>query len=365
MDAPVVHEFFGIQNLDRVWSGLMLLHNAAILDQTKTGGGDGDNEMEPSGPSTARNRSATTQPIHRRKQLRRMTSDPTKLAPAIEELFDQHDINKEDLSELYEDSTNEKTTEASGNTTEQRQAQPTRRTSVMINKEHQLSTRAAEAFGNIMADNPLAGVEAIVGKIQGVFTCLYNRQQGKLYTGSTALYFSGERLLFPVLLVIQSSHIRQIKMVKSKPTATLASSKEPSVTEKVREQGIEICTHDGLSHTFLGMENPDQVWASLVTLRNHASAKSHSSAPFVMRRMNSDPNLTTQTNDIDNFVSPSKADGAAITTEPELALPVLSEEEMNEAWSDIMAKKSRYTTCVAKVSVSFVFDSWVSQIIEG
>ena len=62
-DEPVIHEFVGIQKPDRVWSNLVSLHNQALLDRS-------------SAPTGMRRRAATAAPIHRRKTLRRMTSDP-------------------------------------------------------------------------------------------------------------------------------------------------------------------------------------------------------------------------------------------------------------------------------------------------
>lgn len=386
-DEQVLHEFTGIHKPDRVWSALMKLHNEAILDRTKspmagtltaslpadggeTGatddGGDYDSAAPSSSQSLREPSTAAAQPIHRRKQLRRMTSDPNKLAPAIDELFSNE--SKEEL--LAGDTSSTKTGQAgdedSGSTLPVPPPPPDsstskRRSSVIINKEHQLSTRAAESLGGSPGRiDPMAGIQAIVGKIQGQFSCLYNRQTGTLYAGSTAIYFAGDRLFFPARLTVQSNHIRQVKMVKGKLKSDLRkslsgnNSAAPTVEDAIREQGIEICTHEGISHDFLGMENPDQVWASLVALRNHAGKGPNSSRPFSMRRMNSDPNLTSNTTEYD-MMSPANKDketsGAthdALTKE--LEVPVLSDEELKDAWSDVMANKNRYKTCVAKVS---------------
>ena len=388
-DEQVLHEFTGIHKPDRVLSALMKLHNEAILDRTKspwvggastsaslpantsndggetgaTDGGDYDSAA-PSSSQSLRERSPTAQPSHRRKQLRRMTSDPNKLAPAIDELFSNE--NKEELL-AGDTSANTDPTKDTGSGSTSLVAPPPpdsstsrRRSSVIINKEHQLSTRAAERMGGSPVEiDPMAGIQAIVGKIQGQFSCLYNRQTGTLYAGSTAIYFAGDRLFFPARLTVQSSHIRQVKMVKGKLKSDLRKSLSgigaaPTVEDAIREQGIEICTHEGISHDFLGMENPDQVWASLVALRNHAGKTPNSSRPFSMRRMNSDPNLTSNTTEYD-MMSPAHKDNETSGANhdalaKELEVPVPSDEELKDAWSDIISKKNRYKTCVAKVS---------------
>lgn len=385
-DDAMLHEFSGIHKPERVWSALMSLHNQAILDRTKfpsaafgvndNDGGDGTATGDAEGGKT-RGRSATTQPIHRRKQLRRMTSDPNKLIPNIDALFAVENRENQLEGEALlgvSGGDNDPVNEATSLIPQQKAEsvrKMAKRSSVIINQEHQLSTRAAESLGAVDVNiNPMAHIEAIVGKIQGAFVCLYNGQKGTLYAGSTALHFSGERLFFAARLTVQSRHIRQVKMIKGKPRSDGNADGVPQLQQEaldvehaIQEQGIEICSLEGISHNFLGMENPDQVWACLVSLRKHASSGPYSPRPFAMRRMNSDPNLTSHTTGLDMMPQAQNDDKERALKES--ALPVLSDEELIKAWSGVIDKKNRYKTCVAKdhelsCSLDTFFNSYIS-----
>jgi len=373
-DPPILHYFHGIQKPEKCWSVLVSLHNQALLDITRSmpvgneiGHDEGGGDVAP--PSSTR--SITAQPI-RRKSMRRMTSDPSKLAPAIEALFSE-DNKAEVLIESQHQTAPQTTTAATTTTTLAQEgadgegtAAPggknLRRSSVLekgkLLLEQTTSIRStSEAMGVVEID-PMSELEAIVGKVQGQFPCFYGKQKGILHAGSTALYFEGERMFFAARLTIRSSNIRQIKMVKSKPKSDVDGtmlSEQPTADDIISEQGIVVWTRDGISHTFLGMEYPDKVWASLVALRNHAGTES--ARPFAMRRMNSDPNLTAQSsgNDLVAYEPDHKDTEAkdAAPKKPELTVPVLTDEELKNAWSEVMSKKNRYQTCVVKVSISF------------
>lgn len=341
-DNPVIHEFMGIQKPERVWSALVSLHNQALLDrpaETKTDGRT----------TTTRARAQTAVPVQRR-QLRRMTSDPSKLAPAIEALFaDGHGGNKAVLVDSSNVHAWEKQTVANDLKSAARRASTLLQVKPAGDDSKDSSASKSTKTNLVLEVNQMSEIEAIVGKIMGEFRCLYNGQPGTLHSGSTALYFAGERLFFPARLTIQSSHIRQVKMIKGKPKTDVPE--EETQQDVIREQGIEICTHEGLSHTFLGMESPDQVWASLVALRNHVSAGPNSQRPFGMRRMNSDPNLQSKAGLqllSTQAVGHASKEGAGASAEKELAPPVLSQEELQKAWSAVIDKKNRYTTCVVK-----------------
>jgi hypothetical protein len=342
-DEPVIHEFGGLQKPERVWSALVSLHNQALLDRTRSPGPEDQSPRE---------RSATAPPVHRRKQLRRNTSDPSKLTPAIEALFSEAEKQGALLDQM---ANNAPLTPTTPEATE-------RRASLLLSPRASalLSPKAADeikasinefkaSMNNIgvVEVSPESDIEAIVGKIQGEYPCFYNKQKGTLYTGSTALYFVGGRLFFPAKLTIQSTNIRQVQMIKGKPKSDLVEESPSSNEEVLKGQGIVIWTRDGTSHTFLGIESPDHVWASLVDLRKHVSTGPNSPPPFGMRRMNSDPNLNSFTGR--ELVTSDSRETSNEGVDQELAPPVRTEEELKEAWSQVLDPKNRFTTSVVKV----------------
>jgi hypothetical protein len=368
-ELAVTHEFTGIHRPERCWSMLVSLHNQALLDRPAGIASSTAGRLEAvaglgmeSAAETVCPRTTTTQPIQRRKTLRRMTSDPNKLAPAIDALF--ADFARE-ADILAGENQNDNQNSAS--------APPQasiRRASLLSPKElvssegqqtiptkEEIRASIRSAIG-VVEVSPWAEIEAIVGKIQGRFSCLYSGQQGTLYAGSTALYFAGSRLFFPARITIQSTNIRQVKMVKGMPKSDLDDD-EKARQDVINEQGIVIWSRDGDSHTFLGMENPDQVWASLVALRNHVSKSGPNSPAFGMRRMSSDPNLQSHTGF--DLITPTAATeltgegGKPDVQEQELAPPELSEEELQKSWAGIMAKENRYATSVVKVGWKDLF----------
>lgn len=361
-DEPLIHEFIGIQKPERVWSALVSLHNQALLDRTRSPAHiDGALDASQT-PGSTRPRTVSAQPIHRRKQLRRMTSDPNKLAPAIDALFADAGQKKMALDESTKNSAHAAAA-ATGTTTVEKPVTietPSKRASLLQIKE---DLKSSTNIGVMVEVSPLSEIEAIVGKMQGEFSCVYNRQRGILYAGSTALYFAGERLFFAAKIAIQSSNIRQVQMIKGKPKSDLAGGETQSIEDVIKEQGVVIWTREGISHTFLGMESPDQVWASLIDLRKHASTGPNSPRPFGMRRMNSDPNLQSRTGR--QIMSPVGEGGEASKgevreAEKELAPPVLSNEELKQAWSQVLDKKNRYRTSVVKVGKFDSQSDWVS-----
>lgn len=360
-ELAVTHEFTGIHRPERCWSMLVSLHNQALLDRPEGVTASTAGHLEGAAPlgmesatETSRPRTMSAQPIQRRKTLRRMTSDPNKLAPALDALF--ADMAKEgDILTGENQNDNKNSTNAPPQASIRRVSLQSPKELVSSLGQHTKPTkeelRASLSITlGVVEVGPLAEIEAIVGKIQGRFSCLYLGQQGTLYAGSTALYFAGGRLFFPSRITIQSTNIRQVKMVKGKPKSDLDGD-EKAQQDVINESGIVVWARDGDSHTFLGMENPDQVWASLVALRNHVSETgSNSPKSFGMRRMSSDPNLQSHTGcDLLSPTAGPEIAGKGGKPEQELAPPELSEEELQKAWSNIIAKENRYATCVVKV----------------
>ncbi|CAB9513991.1 GRAM domain containing [Seminavis robusta] len=374
-EMAVIYDFTGIHKPERCWSMLVSLHNRALLDRTRTPAsgvtastmGRLEGEGATDEAAATRARSQTAAPIHRR-MLRRQTSDPAALAPAIEALFAE-----EAKEEAMAGDSTQTPGQSNGSsvpllerplsarrvssilmspskqqTISDNSATPPSSTQKETDRAASLRASASSAVG-VVEVSPTSEIEAIVGKIQGRFSCLYNGQPGNLYAGSTALYFAGSRLFFAARLTIQSLNIRQVQMVKGKPKSDV---NDAPAADMVKEQGIVVWTREGISHTFLGMENPDQVWASLVAIRNHVSSNATATPRSfgMVRRMNSDPNLQSHTGG--DLLSPTAikvaAEAEKSREEQELGTPVMSDEELQEAWSDVTAKKNRYNTGVVK-----------------
>ena len=321
---PVLHEFSGIHHPDRCWSFLVSLHNQALLDKTAAGGED----------DTVHSSTNANAVMNRRKQLRRMTSDPNKMSAHIRDFF----------ASTEEDEQGEE-----GKTIKSTAAIATRksmkRSTALIEDGLQGLLNAADN----MEEEERVAIETFVGKIQGLFPCMYSQQRGTLYSGSTALYFVGNRLFFCTKLMIQSKHIQQVKMLKGKNKS---------------EQGILVSTRDGLSHDFLEMENPDQVWASLVAIRRHVGFEENKTSRRVpsLRRQNSDPNTGAGRYDLS---SPSQHDetqdqkgdiagdvAECIKQEVQPTAHAMTGEELKVAWEELQNDKRRYATVVVKVSLA-------------
>lgn len=306
----VLHEFSGIHHPERCWSFLVSLHNQALLDRTGF----------PATPN-AEDIPLSTTSTNRRSQLRRMTSDPNKMAVQIDDLFDKQ-ISKQE----------------SGKSPPVQDTKGLRNSAAMMKDRLNKVTLLKLNFMDV--DEKIA-IEAIAGKLRGQFPCVYSKQRGTLYSGSTALYFVGDRLFFSANVVIQSPHIRQIRMVKGDS-----------------EQGIVVWTRDGISHAFLEMENPDQVWASLVALRNHGGCEENKSPRhFTLRRQNSDPNAASRYDLSSPRNNETMEIGAVVENNCDTELPppsIMTEEELKETWSKLLSDESRYSTVVVRVSASCV-----------
>lgn len=143
----------------------------------------------------------------------------------------------------------------------------------------------------------LTGSDAIAdvsGYVSGQYRCQYQGVDGTLYAGSSALYFLGSYFLFEKKAILEWSMVRKVEKI---------------------DHGIEVLTKNDVRHQFTSLHANDRVWVVLVSLHNDSlmerpGRRSSSATPRGLRRMNSDPLMTSQIRFLDeSLVDDEKKSG--------------------------------------------------------
>jgi hypothetical protein len=207
---------------------------------------------------------------------------------------------------------------------------------------------------------------------------------GKLYAGTSGVYFYGKKFFWDVNVLLTFRSIKQIQLLLTSDNSSKDGSKVTAVqSSKTRTLGVTILSKDGTVHDFCNMVNPHQVWAGLIVLQNEnltaipqrqpsllacdsaATASTSTASPKQqqpVRRTNSDPLMSTQFKRTESALSEicsqndNSADDAAAATLPKDE-PISSKKlaavvsttitsSLEQAWNETCSKITDYSNLV-------------------
>jgi hypothetical protein len=362
--TPKTHDFrIHLVDLDRVWLLLISLQNDNIM---------GRSEPSPSTAGASPSGGDSPSTAHGRMSMRRRNSDP--LLSSLVRILDESMIVQEPAvgiaSVPFEARIDRQTQsfEAPPASSPAAALDGSLTRPLLPPPSPQLPAQSpGDGFVLSASGLDMSGVERLAGKLSlQPIPCLHESVKGKLFAGSGAVYFFGRRYFWDRKEVfLEWGAIRHIQMIDAKtsasvgPAATTAagtratgnasaamskigggtdaeddasahrtvSSGDSSSTVCV---GLRVVGKDGKEYRFVGMDEADRVWATLVSLHNENLTSSLPSPPSSRQmkvhkqqqphrpsllRTSSDPTAAAVTSDgsVDLTPKPSKdEDGDSI-----------------------------------------------------
>jgi hypothetical protein len=274
----IVYSFTGIHSPDRAWLVLVSLHNDALLDRPPT-------------RQRSSSYSYTQRGYKRRNSVPLLSSNPDLDKYLVND--GNENCHGEDDGEGERDSGSTSTSGSTIGSTTATSDKPGSNTNTasragIIKAPTQKIQTTTQSISlppsNVFSSSggpALADIEKLIGKISlQPIRSTHDGVAGKLYAGTDALYFYGRQFFWDKRVVLLQWHmVRQIQVISP--------------------GGLRIITKENVAMEFLGMETPDKVWASFISLQNACLANSRtvlreSVTPRkpALKRMNSDPSMS-------------------------------------------------------------------------
>lgn len=317
-----IHSFTALHAPARAWVILVSLHNDALLDY-------------PGGDKKKRRSQLMAPEVHHsvsRRVMKRRNSDPANRHAFVDQSEDEmKELNQCNGTEVFRQRTDEG---------EPRKVEkPDRPKRPVIDWFNNLAEPKIDWF-NDLSEPKKADIEDKVGglKIEGI-RCVHGGYNGKLYAGNKGLFYYGKRMLWESeKVLIPFNSIRQFQI----------QDKEPACPQKRKsaKRVLKVTTKDEKEYDFQSIDSPDQVWASLITLRNetftsHEENRSRSYS-HSLRRMNSDPMMPSKV----SFDESSEENIGADDLDQRSVTLSDTDDDIEEEWKAELARKKDYDNTV-------------------